>query len=408
MHRSKFSIHGRSMHHNSKHAVDVTPVTGGSALFGGCDAQSLAAQFGTPLLVIDEVRLRSAMRAFREAFVHPRWRASVAYAGKALLLQAIAKIAHEESLSIDVCSAGELQTALRAGVPAQRCIFHGCFKTDDELDLAVQSGIGYIVVDHRAEIDAVALRASRFGGRCDILLRVNPGIAAQTRGAIQTGAPDSKFGFAIDDGQALAAVAAAANSPALRLAGIHAHIGSQIFDVDSYAREIVRLTDFAKAVHRSLAVTFDVMNIGGGLAVADSPGTQAPDAKQWAQTIFGAFEECFADLNLAKPQLCVEPGRALIASAGTTLYRIGVRKRLPDGTVALIVDGGMSDNPRPALYEADYAVTLPARARLPADGTYKIFGRHCEADRLFRDVALPGPLPGDVLAVHGTGAYTYS
>jgi diaminopimelate decarboxylase len=379
-----------------------------SVSLGGCDPAVLAREFGTPLVVIDEACLRSRMRRFREAFSRPGWTSSVTYAGKALLLGAIARIAHEEGLAIDVCSLGELETALRGGVPADRCIVHGCFKTPEELEAAVKARVRHVVVDHAAEIEDLARIAGASGVTCDVLLRVNPGIAAHTHELVQTSAPASKFGFAIADGQALAAVRAVRANKALRLSGIHCHLGSQIFDLRSYARAVDALVDFARSAFDDCEAVFSIVDVGGGLAVGDAEDTSVPSPEAWAGAIFDAFEARLAGSSLPRPHVYVEPGRALIAAAGTTLYRIGVRKRLPDGAIALIVDGGMSDNPRPALYEARYSVSIADRPDAPPDGSYVVFGRHCETDRLFPDAALPNPQPGDLLAVRDTGAYTYS
>jgi diaminopimelate decarboxylase len=379
-----------------------------SVSLGGCDPAALAREFGTPLVVIDEMCLRSRMRRFRKAFSRPGWTSSVTYAGKALLLGAIARIAHEEGLAIDVCSLGELETALRGGVPADRCIMHGCFKTPEELEAAVKASVRHVVVDHAAEIDELARIASASGVTCDVLLRVNPGIAAHTHELIQTSAPASKFGFAITDGQALAAVCAVHANNALHLSGIHCHLGSQIYDLRTYAHAVDALVDFARSASDACGATFSIIDVGGGLAVGDAGESTVPSPEAWAGTIFDAFEARLTGSDLPRPHVYVEPGRALIAAAGTTLYRIGVRKRLPDGAIALIVDGGMSDNPRPALYEARYSVSIADRPDAPPDGSYVVFGRHCETDRLFPDAALPNPQPGDLLAVCDTGAYTYS
>jgi diaminopimelate decarboxylase len=375
---------------------------------GGCNPAALAHEFGTPLLVLDEMCLRSRMRRFNAAFVREGWRASVTYAGKALLVSAVARIAHEEGLAVDVCSLGELETALRAGVPPSCCIVHGCFKTSEELDAAVAHRVRHVVVDHAGEIAELGHRARAANVSCDVLLRVNPGIAAHIHEFVQTGAPASKFGFAIADGQALDAVRATLAEKSLQLSGIHCHLGSQIYDLTMYAREIDALVEFAEHVHTETGAIFEVIDVGGGLAVGNHAGEFEPAPEEWARAIFDAFERRMEYSTLPRPRVYVEPGRALVAEAGTTLYRIGVRKRLPDGAAALIVDGGMSDNPRPALYEARYFVSLADRPDAQPDGVYSVFGRHCETDRLFPEIELPDPQPGDILAVRDTGAYTYS
>jgi diaminopimelate decarboxylase len=386
--------------HNSERVVDAPADRASNALL------ALGVTYGTPLLVIDETALRGAMRRFTKAFTRGGWTASVTYAGKALLVRAIARIAHEEGLALDVCSLGEFETALRAGVPAADCIVHGCAKTADELDAAVAHGVRHVVVDHRDEIDDVGARAQANGAIVEVLVRVNPGIAAHTHELIRTGAPDSKFGFAIGDGQALAAVEAVIAHPHLHFAGLHCHIGSQISELASYTSEIDELLAFARAVRKQSGATCSVIDIGGGLGLGDAAAALTPEA--WADAIFAAFERGLAGAELARPHIYVEPGRALVARAGMTLYRICVRKRLPDGCDALIVDGGMSDNPRPALYAARYKVSIVGREHEAPDGEYTIFGRHCETDRLVAHVPLPAPRAGDLLAVADTGAYTYS
>jgi diaminopimelate decarboxylase len=383
---------------------------------GGCSPFDLAREFGTPLLVIDEAVLRAQMERFRFAFSRSgrAGRATpitvdVTYAAKAFMLKAVVRIAFDEGLAIDVCSAGELHTALRAGVPAQRCLMHGCFKTPEEIELAVSSGVGYVVVDHLAEIDALDAAARRCGVRQRVLVRVNPEIATDTHEHVQTSGPDSKFGFAIADGQAQAAIERVCAAQGLALAGIHCHIGSRIYDLSKYDEEIAALAAFVRSLRGLRGASFGVIDVGGGIGISER-GESAPTAAQWADVIFESVERHFVAAGLECAQLLVEPGRALVASAGTTLYTIGVRKTLPDGSRALIVDGGLSDNPRPSLYDARYDVTLLPRE--PGTGAhpdlYTVFGRHCETDRLFPDVRLSDPKPGDLLAVHNSGAYTYS
>ncbi|MDQ6768010.1 MAG: diaminopimelate decarboxylase [Candidatus Eremiobacteraeota bacterium] len=395
--------------YNAKQAVDCIESSARRAQTSERDVAHTVARFGTPLLVIDERRLRATMRRFRAAFNRTGWRCDVVYAAKALALKAIARVTHEEGLALDVCSEGELETAMRAGVPAARCILHGCAKTDRELELAVQTGAGFVVLDHRREIDVLARIARQAGRQTPVLVRVNPGVSAATKSQVQTGAPESKFGFPISDGQAIDAIQRVRESQALEFHGIHCHIGSQITELASYALEIERLADFAARVERELATRCSIINLGGGLGIAQGDDeTGAPTPEAWASAIFTQLERRFADGAQPRPQLMVEPGRAIVARAGTTLYTIVVRKDLADGTVALIVDGGMSDNPRPALYEATYPVTIASRNDNAADGRYTIFGRHCETDLLFRNVSLANPQPGDILEVRNTGAYTYS
>jgi diaminopimelate decarboxylase len=400
------SIRADAQAYNGEHTVD--------AALGGCDAFDLARRFGTPLLVIDEGILRARMAAFRDAFRS----ADVTYAAKALMLKAIVRIAADEGLAVDVCSSGELHTALRAGLSPDRCLMHGCFKTHEEIELAVSTGVRYVVVDHRDEIAALDEAARAHRKRQAVLVRVNPEITTDTHEHVQTSGPDSKFGFAIADGQAATAIKLALDAPGLALAGIHCHIGSRIDDLAKYEEEIAALGSFARAVRGSSGVEFGVVDIGGGIGVSER-GEPAPTPAQWARVVFDAFERHFASEGSSRPTIVVEPGRALVTQSGTSLYTIGVRKTLPDGTRALIVDGGLSDNPRPALYDARYDVTLLSTRRsqepatvsssdAAANEVFTVFGRHCEADRLFPDVTLDDPQPGDLLAVHNTGAYTYS
>ncbi|MBC5805212.1 MAG: diaminopimelate decarboxylase [Candidatus Eremiobacter antarcticus] len=397
--------------HNSEHTVDGAQhaSSGGSLSEPACDLAELATRFGTPLLVIDEGVLRARMREFRTAFSRDGWRCRVVYAAKALMLMAIARISEQEALDLDVCSEGELQTVLQAGVSASRCIMHGCAKTPAELELAVSSGVAHIVVDNEPEIRALAVIAKRTGVRTSVLIRVNPAVKADTLAQVQTSAPDSKFGFPVSDGQAIAAVESVLAFQSLDFAGIHCHIGSQIFDLEPYAREVQALASVVGAIASACGTRCRVLNIGGGLGFDDGPSAAgAPTPQMWATAVLDALDRCFPPGDEQRPLLMVEPGRALIAPAGMTLYRVAVRKTMANGAQALIVDGGMSDNPRPALYEAVYPVHLGTRSTDEPDGRYMIFGRHCETDLLFRNVPLPDPRPGEVLVVRNTGAYTYS
>jgi diaminopimelate decarboxylase len=370
-------------------------------------AVELAKTFGTPLLAIDELRLRSEMQRFRKAFANPRWHCDIVYAAKALALKAIAKIAHEEGLGFDACSEGELQTALQAGIPASDCILHGCAKTERELQLALRSHVRFIVIDNYEEIVALRRLVEHANTRVPVLLRVNVGISAPTIAQIQTSTPESKFGFPIQDGQARAVAIDIARSPLLELCGVHCHIGSQIADLSVYAEVVRRLSNLVLTLECE-DISCKLINAGGGLGVPDNDtDSKGLNPEEWAKTLFGALDKWFPG-DEKKRSLMIEPGRAIVARAGTTLYRVAVRKMMANGEQALIVDGGMSDNPRPALYDAAYPVSIASRPNEPPDGKYSIFGRHCETDLLFRAVPLPNPQVGDVLLVHNTGAYTYS
>jgi diaminopimelate decarboxylase len=368
-----------------------------------------ARRFGTPLLVLDERCLRRTMRAMRQAFSTPRWRCRVFYAAKALALKAVARIAHEEGLGFDACSEGELRTALEAGVPPGACLLHGCAKTAAELELAVRAGIGYVIVDNELEIDALARAASAASAgsrRIPVLVRVNPAIPAPTQAHLQTGAPESKFGFPVTDGSARHAVRRIAAEAGLEFSGLHCHIGSQISNLDAYAAATAEVANLVRSLADEDGLHCRALNLGGGLAVHPDDAL-SPAPAVWAEVLFAALERHLAGYE-PRPCVFVEPGRSVVARSGSTLYTVCVRKRLADGSQALIVDGGLSDNPRPALYDACYTVSLLESACEAPDGRYTVFGRHCETDLLFADVPLPNPRPGDILRVHDTGAYTYS
>ncbi len=345
----------------------------------------------------------------RQAFSTSHWQCRVFYAAKALALKTVARIAHEEGLGFDACSEGELRTALEGGVPADACLLHGCAKTATELELAARAGIAYVVVDNESEIDALA-RAARSASagsrRIPVLVRVNPAIPAPTQAHLQTAAPESKFGFPITDGSARRAVRRVASEAVLEFSGLHCHIGSQIADLDAYVAATAEVAALVRVLADEDRLQCHALNLGGGLAVyPDSAVSPTPAA--WAEVLFNALERHLAGYE-PRPCVFVEPGRSVVARSGSTLYTICVRKQLADGSRALIVDGGLSDNPRPALYDACYTVSVLERAGEAPDGRYTVFGRHCETDLLFADVPLPNPRPGDILRVHDTGAYTYS
>ncbi|HUY64183.1 MAG TPA: diaminopimelate decarboxylase [Acidimicrobiales bacterium] len=365
---------------------------------GGLDLVELAERFGTPLFVYDEAHLRTRCRQALSA-----WGEGVAYATKAFLCVAMARLAHEEGMCLDVSTGGELHVALSAGVPADRLVLHGNNKSDAELEAALQAGVGRIVIDSFDEIGRLrALLQARPATEPPALLaRVTPGVEAHTHEFVRTGQDDSKFGFGLSSGAAAAAVDELRALPGAELVGIHAHIGSQVFRAESFAEEARILgAFFAPLGLRELCV-------GGGLGVPYVAGERAPSMEQWAAAVRAACAEAGVPDGT---RLSAEPGRAIAAAAAVTLYRVGTIKELPGLRTYVSVDGGMSDNPRPVLYGSGYETLLPREAAAPRPRAVRVVGKHCESgDLLVADARVPGDLAvGDVLATPVTGAYGYS
>lgn len=377
----------------------------GHLVIGGCDTVELAKEFGTPLLVIDEACLRERCRAFKEAFGG----GEVLYAGKALLLQAICRIVAEEGLGLDVVSGGELYTALAAGFPPERLYFHGNNKTEEELEQALAAGVGRIVVDNFRELKLLSgLARNNNGYRVPVLLRLTPGIEAHTHEYIKTGQIDSKFGFTLANGQAEEAVALATSLPALELVGLHCHIGSQIFSVEPYAEAAAVMMDFAAKVYRQTGVAIRELDLGGGFGIYYADGDDPLPPANYARVIQEVVADKAATLGIPLPRILVEPGRAIVGPAGTTLYTVGSIKDIPGVRKYVAVDGGMADNIRPALYQARYEALLANKADRPPVEKVSITGKCCESgDMLIWDIMLPEVVPGDILAVSCTGAYCY-
>ena len=371
---------------------------GGRLRVGGVDLTDLADDLGTPLFVYDEVQLRTRCREAVAA-----WGEGVAYATKAFLCTAMAGLAHEEGMWLDVSTGGELHVALSAGVPADRLVMHGNNKSVDELVRALDVGVGRIVVDSFDEIERLAelTAAGPRRGSPEVLVRVTPGVEAHTHEFVRTGQEDSKFGFGLASGAAAEAVARLRSLPGVRLTGVHAHIGSQIFRVESFADEVEALISF----FRPLAL--DELCVGGGLGVAYVAGEVAPTLTEWAQVVHAT---CRAAGLPAKVRITAEPGRSIVATAGLTLYRVGTIKELPGLRTYVAVDGGMSDNPRPVLYDSGYEAFLPRAPRASRPRPVRVVGKHCESgDVVVSDARLPADTSvGDVLATPVTGAYGYS
>ena len=378
----------------------------------GLTAPELAEDFGTPAYVVDETDFRTRARAFRDAFGAAG--ADVFYAGKAFLCVAVARWIEEEGLGLDVCTGGELAVALRAGFPPERIAMHGNNKSVAELRRALEVGVGRIVVDSLDEIDRLAKLTAELGTSAAVLVRVTPGVEAHTHEYIATAHEDQKFGFSISGGFATEAVRRVADVPSLTLLGLHSHIGSQIFDTDGFEVAARRVLQLHTEIREELGLELPELDLGGGFGVAYTTGDDPSTPEQLAAGMRAIVEAECAALGIDVPRLSVEPGRAIAGPSTFSLYEVGTVKDVElDGGASrryLSVDGGMSDNIRPALYGADYSCTIASR---PSEGRpvlSRVVGKHCESgDVVVHDEYLPADVrPGDLLAVPVTGAYCRS
>ncbi len=377
----------------------------------GVDVRDLAAEHGTPLFVLDEADFRARAADFRRAYDDDEVPADVFYAGKAFLSALVVRWVDEEGLNLDVCTGGELTTALRAGFPPARIAFHGNNKSTSELELALASGVGRYVVDSLEEIVRLADAAERAGVVADVLVRVTVGVEAHTHEFIATAHEDQKFGLSLAGGAAEEAVRRIVKLPSLRLVGLHSHIGSQIFDTAGFEVSAHRLVGLAGAIRDEHGLEVAELDLGGGMGIAYRGDDDPMTARDMATLLRGiVVRECRA-LGLAVPRLAVEPGRAIVGPSMVTLYEVGTVKRVDLGAGQsrhyVSVDGGMSDNIRTALYDAEYTVRLVSRVSDAPPVLSRVVGRHCESgDVVVRDCWLPGDVTsGDLLAVAATGAY---
>jgi diaminopimelate decarboxylase len=375
----------------------------GRLCIGELALTDIADEFGTPAYVIDEADFRARARRYRAALGN----AEVLYAGKSLLTIAVARWAHEEGLGMDVCSAGEMATAMAGGVDKAQIVMHGNAKSQDELRAAVRFGVGRIVLDSSMEITELAGLAE---GRQRVLIRVTPDLDIHGHRAVTTGVCDQKFGFALDGGHAADAVARVLSHPSLQLIGLHCHLGSQVTDAAVYGEAIRRLIAAMADIRASHGLILTELNIGGGHGIPYLAKDPELGVDQLARVIEDALDEACAAERFPRPAVVVEPGRAISARAGVTLYRVRGVKTQPGGRTFVAVDGGMSDNPRVALYDAKYTVALVNRHSPAPKQLVTVAGRHCESgDEIARDVELPADVhPGDLLAVAATGAYHHT
>ena len=382
----------------------------GHLTVGGMDTVELARKHGTPLYLIDENALRAQCRTYRKAAIESFGEDALPlYASKALCFTEIYRIAAEEGMGIDCVSGGELYTARKAGFPAERIYFHGNNKTDRDICDAMDMGVGTFVVDNTEELCAVSAEAQKRGIIQRILLRITPGIDPHTHRAIMTGNVDSKFGNAIVTGQAMGIVKAAINAEGVELAGLHCHIGSQIFDIEPFADAAKIMTEFMAQIKNECAYEIKELNLGGGLGVRYTEYDREIDYAAAIAHIAQIVKDLCAETGIAMPRVILEPGRSLVAAAGATLYTVGSVKEIPGFRNYVSVDGGMPDNPRYALYQSQYTALIANRATAPRDYRATVAGRCCESgDLLGENMELQKPCRGDVLAVLVTGAYNYS
>ncbi|MDH3470648.1 MAG: diaminopimelate decarboxylase [Acidimicrobiia bacterium] len=366
----------------------------GMLSIGDVPVDLLAAQYGTPLFIYDEEHLRTRCRQAVEAFGE-----GVAYATKAFLCRAMARVAYEEGMHLDVATGGELRVALAAGVPGDKLVMHGNNKSELELAMALDAGVWRIVVDSFDELKRIERRHADTGQVAPVLLRVTPGIEAHTHEYIATGQDDSKFGFTVSSGLAGQAVDRAMASPAIQLYGIHAHIGSQVFRLDSFRKAAQALAEFSNPLD------LPELSVGGGLGVAYVTGEETLPILAWGEIVLEACRDAGVTARVT-----AEPGRSIVAAAAITLYRVGTVKELGGIRTYVAVDGGMSDNPRPVLYGSGYETFLPRSTDAARELEVRVVGKHCESgDILVRDASVPDDIAvGDLLATPVTGAYGHS
>ena len=380
----------------------------GHLTIGGCDTVELARQFGTPLYVVDEALIRENCREYQRAFRQRLEAVEIAYAGKALITTAICRLMQQEKMSLDVASEGELYTALQAGFPAERIKLHGNFKKESLIRMALTHGVGRIVADSLVEVEDLSRLAGEMGKTAHLLLRIAPGVKASTHAAIQTGQEDTKFGLSIRDA-ARPGIKLALELPHVQLHGLHAHIGSQILDTDAFKRAVEVFVEFLASTREELGFHCEQLDLGGGLGIRYQEEDRPPSIDDLAEVMAGTLKACCEQKGLPVPALILEPGRSIVGEAGTTLYTLGAVKHIPGVRTYLSVDGGLSDNPRPVMYDALYRATIANKAdQEPSVEGLRVSGAHCETDMLIPEIALQEPAPGDILAVFGTGAYNHS
>ena len=382
----------------------------GHLTVGGMDAVELAEKYGTPLYLLDERTIRGHCRTFQQSIDDNYGGKGLAvYASKALNCKEMCRIIKEEGLGIDVVSGGELYTALSVDFPPEKIVFHGNNKTADEIKMALESGVGRIVVDNLTELRTIEKMANELGKKPGVMIRIKPGIDAHTHNFIRTAQIDSKFGFALETGEAFEAVREVLEQKNVTLKGVHCHIGSQIFEIEPFKAAAEVMLGFIAKVKNELSYEIKELNLGGGFGIRYLKDDDAKLYKTFMEQVSVTVKETCAGLGLNIPFIMIEPGRSIVGPAGTTLYTVGAVKTIPGIRNYVSVDGGMTDNPRYILYQSEYSVAVANKINEPADYVATVAGRCCESGDLVQEnTKIQTPEPGDILAVFCTGAYNYS
>lgn len=381
----------------------------GHLTIGGCDAIDLAHRFGTPLVVYDVQQIRHQIRAFKQVFEENSVDYAVSYASKAFSAIAMYQVVAVEGAHVDVVSGGELYTAIKAGFPMANVSFHGNNKSREELEMAIDHHVGTIMIDNFHEIELLADVLEEHDAHVDVMLRITPGISAHTNKYIQTGQVDSKFGFDLQSGQADEALTKVLENPRMQMKGLHAHIGSQIFELAGFEGVAKKLVEVAAHWQEKFNYQAAVINVGGGFGIRYVKDDTPLAPEEFVAAIIKAIKTEIKETNLTMPAIWIEPGRSIAGPAGYNLYTVGSRKDVPGLKPYVTVDGGMGDNIRPALYEAQYETVLANNPRAEVVEHVRVAGKYCESgDILSQNQALPATKPGDILAMLDTGAYGYS
>ena len=382
----------------------------GHLTIGGCDTLELAKEYGTPLYVLDENVIRETCRSYVNSFKKfYDGNGMPLYASKALSCKELCRIAKEENIGLDVVSGGEIYTALQVGFPMEKVHFHGNNKTADEIRFAIESNVGKFVVDNLYELELLNEIAAEMGKKVNISFRIKPGVDAHTHNFIRTGQIDSKFGFALETGEAFEAVKESIKLENVSLTELHCHIGSQIFDIEPFVTAAEIMMDFIAKIKNELGVTISELNLGGGFGIMYTAKDEPVPYENYMEKVSVAVKAKSAEYGLTVPYIFIEPGRSVVGEAGITLYTVGGKKEIPNARTYVSVDGGMTDNIRYALYQSDYTVVNAGKANKEPDETVTVAGKCCESGDLVQEHTKVASVEvGDTLAVLSTGAYNYS